>query len=241
MKLLVDLGNTRIKWASWEDGRLSASHSLEHRDKVLGILLSEAWAELPAPRQVHLASVVSADKQQQFEQWVREHWACGLIQHESPPSQLGLHNGYAEPRRLGIDRWLAMLGAWLSARQAACVVDCGSAVTIDILDEHGEHHGGWIVPGLYMMRSALRQGTALALPAGDAKAVLGRDTESAILNGTVQAVIGLIEQALTQLPSPARLVLTGGDAQVVARQLSRTYEIHPDLVLEGLAGVLKGA
>lgn len=241
MQLLVDLGNTRFKWAVLDGDRLSPAQAVVHRGQDLAAILSAAWADGPVPSAVHLASVAAHDKRQLVEDWVRRHWACELREHVSGKSVLGLHNAYRDPVRLGVDRWLALVAAWQDFGQPICVVDCGSAVTVDILDGEGGHLGGWIVPGLQLMRQALQQGTPLAMAKGVADTAFGQDTETGIRNGTAQAIVGLIEQALSVSHLSPRLLLTGGDAAEVAHLLNREYEIRPDLVLEGLAAVLKGA
>ena len=120
------------------------------------------------------------------------------------------------------------------------MVDCGSAITVDILDTRGQHLGGMIAPGLLLMREALRQGTALPPVPGGVIDILGDDTQAAIQAGTTVALLGLIERACRQAPPNARLLLTGGDAEQLASLMAAPYELCPDLVLEGLAGTLNG-
>jgi type III pantothenate kinase len=240
-RLLVDLGNSRLKWARWSGGALAPSAALVHRDRELGALLDQAWGALEAPSQVHVASVVPAAQREELADWIRSRWACPLRWAESTAEALGVHNGYDEPAQLGVDRWLALLGAWRRTCGPACVVDCGSAVTLDILDAGGRHLGGWIAPGLALMRSALQSGTGLPLVQGTGSGEPGRNTRDAILGGCLPAAAGLIAQGLRRAPEGARLLLTGGDAAQVAPHLHHPYEICPDLVLEGLAGILEGA
>ena len=203
-------------------------------------VLDHAWGALDAPAAVHGASVVAVPIRAEIDAWIAHSWGCPVSWAASQPAALGVTNGYHEPARLGVDRWLALLGAWRRSPSAACVVDCGSAVTVDILDAQGRHLGGWIAPGLQMMRAALQRDTALPLAQGPAQAEPGHDTNAAIVGGTLLAAVGLVEQAMRYAPASARLLLTGGDAGEIAQHLGRPYELCPDLVLEGLAGTLEG-
>jgi type III pantothenate kinase len=239
--LLVDIGNSRLKWAVLSAASMSPVTAIPHRERELAAVLDQAWGELETPSRVHIACVMPEASRQAVSDWVRDHWACPLSWAVSESEALGVRNGYAEPGRLGVDRWLALLGAWRRVRSAVCVVDCGSAVTLDIVDADGQHLGGWISPGLALMRTVLQAGTDLPLVRGGGSGEPGRSTDAAIRAGTLQAIVGLIAQGMQLAPDSARLLLTGGDAAQLASQLHYPYEICPDLVLEGLAGTLEGA
>jgi type III pantothenate kinase len=153
----------------------------------------------------------------------------------------GVVNAYQQPERLGVDRWLSLVAVWQQYQVSACIVDCGTAITVDLLDAHGRHQGGLISPGLMLMKESLGQGTA-ALSVSDASHVFGLadSTEAAIYSGTLMAAIGLIEHVLAKHPSGIRLILTGGDAELIAGQLDAVSTVDPDLVLRGLLCVLEG-
>jgi type III pantothenate kinase len=240
MRLLLDLGNTRLKWAWLEGERLGGANALPHRGQDIGLLLDQAWANLPIPTAVHAASVADAEVRDRLSAWMSRHWACPLHWLQSQASAGEVRNGYYQPEQLGVDRWLALLGAWQRVRGAVCVIDCGSAVTVDILDGEAHHLGGLIAPGLQMMRDALAASTALPAVVGAADATLGRDTHAAIQAGTSVAVLGLMDRARRMAPEDAQLLITGGDAQEFARLIEGPHELCPDLVLEGLAGTLAG-
>ncbi|MCU0971357.1 MAG: type III pantothenate kinase [Gammaproteobacteria bacterium] len=163
---------------------------------------------------------------------------CELVR--AVPSAFGLSNGYRDPASLGVDRWLAMLAAWHARREACCVADCGSAVTIDAIDAGGRHLGGLIIPGMRLMHDALRRGTAIpeTTPAAD-ESFFGRDTAGAVASGIAQAIAGAIERAVAAASAVGRqrprLVVTGGDGPAIAEALNAACEIRPALVLEGLA------
>lgn len=239
--LLIDLGNTRLKWAVY-DGHLPLhSAAITHRDQDLAALLATAWATLPRPGRVLLASVAAPAVTDALTQWLTQQWALTPRVLVSPAEGQGITNSYAEPARLGCDRWAAMVAAYHLAQDAVCVVDCGSAVTLDAVDAAGQHLGGLILPGLQAMQTALSRGTAL--PAVEftrpAPGLLGTSTRDAIVNGISHAIGALVQQVVTELAGPSGVApqcyLTGGDAEVIAPLLSIPHQMLPDLVLQGLA------
>ena len=238
--LLIDLGNTRLKWAWWHDGQLQDGGAVLHRGRDLGAELAQAWRDLPAPRAIHVASVAQPDLRDQLAATLAARWSCPVRIAVSQAEQAGVHNGYHDPVQLGVDRWLAMIGAWRRVQGAVCVVDCGSALTLDILDHQGRHQGGVIAPGLRLMGDALSQGTALPILVDAIDTPLGRDTQTAMAAGTLQALQGLVDRCRRQAPVDAHLLLTGGDAAVIAAGIDGPHELIPDLVLEGLGRTLDG-
>lgn len=239
--LLVDLGNSRIKWALCHDNVLGTSTALLHRQQALPALLSQTWADLPAPQQIMIASVADAERKDQLAHWIQQHWSVEAEFIVSPAQGQGLSNSYREPARLGCDRWAAMVAAYHAANAAVCVVDCGSAVTIDVVDAGGQHRGGLILPGVHTMHAALTAHTALA-PIALTHAptnLLGTSTGEAIACGITRAISALVQQTQSDLADTAGITatcyLTGGDADVIAPLLKVPPVLAPDLVLQGLA------
>lgn len=241
MTLLVDLGNTRLKWATWRDGRLCDGGAVPHRDLDLAEVLDQAWLGLARPGSCRIASVARPAMRDTLRDWIADRWQLDAVFVASQAEQAGVRNGYRDPTQLGVDRWLALIGAWRRVGGAVCVADCGSALTVDILDSRGQHLGGVIAPGLQLMSAALQQGTALPPLQAGPDSTLGRDTGTAMAAGTVEALRGLVDRCRAQAPPGARLLFTGGDAAVIARGIAAPHELIPDLVLEGLAGTLDGA
>jgi len=151
-------------------------------------------------------------------------------------------NGYEQPSALGVDRWLAVVAAFDHASRACCVIDAGSAITLDLVSEQGRHEGGYIVPGLSLQRESFVGKTGLTL---DAEAtwksvVPGLRTSDALDNGILAMVTGWIVFMMKGSAERGgrELYLTGGDASVLSEQLDRHNVRHlvvPDLVLDGLA------
>ena len=150
----------------------------------------------------------------------------------------GIINGYDNPIKLGVDRWLALIAARAKIKDAVCVVDSGTAITIDILNAQGIHQGGLICPGLTLMQTALNNTTHLPFveyPSSITQPIIAKDTENAIANGTLYAICSLIERVVAEQSNITYLILTGGDAITLSQQLRCAFSIEPNLVLEGLA------
>jgi type III pantothenate kinase len=156
---------------------------------------------------------------------------------------MGVVNAYQHPGQLGSDRWLALIAVRrLLGSRHACIVDCGTAVTIDWLRADGQHLGGFILPGLDAMIAALVRETRLELPAQLAdfrQPGAGTSTRDCVGRGALLAISGAIESSAAllsaQLDARVTCVLTGGGAEGVARWLSTECHLEPDAVLRGLA------
>lgn len=153
---------------------------------------------------------------------------------------------YEDPERLGIDRWLAVVAAWHCVHGAVAVVDAGTAITVDLADDRGQHQGGYIVPGIGLMRRSLAGETRdLALPQlladqeDDAFPPPGRSTDTAIAGGTLAMPVGFLDAVLARFraasPSGTTTFLCGGDAHLLHSRLASATRIKPNLVLDGLA------
>jgi type III pantothenate kinase len=249
MNLLVDIGNSRCKWAVQGGRGLQALQGVNYTTETLSKLLDVHWRRWgTAPDAVWVSNVAGMQVEGQVRQWVAAYWGCELRFAHTQAQACGVMNGYDNPQQLGVDRWLAMLAArQLSLDKACLVADCGTAVTLDVLDQRGVHQGGWIVPGLQMMRSALQQ-NAHALQQIQQSNPLkplkkgflpARDTQNGVLFGTLSAVVCLITQVWDSLSMngklPITVFLTGGAAPEVYPHLSMVCQHEPDLVLRGLA------
>lgn len=235
MILLIDMGNTRLKWALAEHGQLHGQAALMNM-QLDRATLKQHWQSLPTQQQVAIACVSAGPLLALVQSISHELWPqAGISQAQSQAHALGVTNAYQQPEKLGVDRWLALIAAHWHYPSAVCVVDCGTAITVDLLEANGEHRGGYISPGLALMRKALAQGTN-ALPHIDNPypEQPAQATEAAIYSGTLLAARGLIEHVLATHAAPAQLLLTGGDAAIIAGHLNIPAEIDNDLVLRGL-------
>lgn len=237
MTLLVDLGNTRLKLARSDAGRVTMLHVLRHADADFVERLREWVATQKVPRCLWLASVAtSAVTRATVEVFEQAGYVVRRV--STQPKALGLEVGYAHFDQLGVDRWLALLALHLGVSAPCVVVSVGSALTCDALASGGKHLGGLIAPAPEGMRDALFA-RAPQLPAKRGQvALFASSTEDAIESGCVLAGVALIVHfqagLATQLEQPVRLVVCGGGADALRSYLP-THEFRPHLVLEGLA------
>ena len=238
MNLLIDSGNTRLKWAILQDGKLAPSHALVNQQLTRHQLMN-AWKGL-TPERLAIACVSATPLLELVQTVAIELWpGIDIIPIKSQAHAYGVHNAYRQPEKLGVDRWLALVAAHNLYHQAACIVDCGTAITVDLINADGNHQGGLISPGLTLMKKSLAAGTeALLFDETSHDAGPADFTAAAIYSGTLAAAVGLIEHVLSKQTDPVSLILTGGDAELIAAQLATRPIVDIDLVLRGLAVVL---
>lgn len=236
--LLIDLGNTRLKWRLQQQGLVTCSGTLPMRTLSLAGLHGQLPEDVSS---LFWASVASDKKSAILQTWALEKQIpCHQI--FTQDNWQGLINGYQQAAQLGVDRWLAMVAARQLTHEAVCVVDCGSAITFDYVRADGCHEGGYIIPGARLMSQALTRDTA-NINVDDQKPVQasaevqpGTDTFAAVFSGCNQmalhGVCGLVREA--QL-SGYDILVCGGDGIALADKLSLTYV--EGLVLDGLAEV----
>ncbi len=240
MILEIDAGNSRIKWRilGMADHQPIESGVVENEEALLARIRPETT--LLAAR---LSCVRGDAAIAQLQAWVEKTWNFPLQVARVTRECAGVRNQYEELSRLGVDRWLAMLAAFNKAMQACVVVDAGTALTIDVLDEQGTHQGGFILPGRKLMAKVIQDNTRIRLQNEPAPSIaLGHGTEAAVCNGIYASQVALIEKVLREHTGQSggiKLYLAGGDAAALSQLISdrgafRT-EIVADLVLDGLA------
>jgi type III pantothenate kinase len=248
--LLLDAGNTRVKWAvvdMLEPGSLLSTGSCGYGSGGFPERLARQWAGLPPVDRVLLSCVAGAPVSTVIADAVRDDRGLAVEVLRPERACAGVTNGYDDPGQLGIDRWLALLGGRrLAGAAPAWIVDCGTAVTVDYLDRHGAHRGGLILPGLAMMREGLSTATAAL---GDTAAShagrvipeplvsLARDTDAAVTGGTMIGIVASLDRIVADFAADNQVVriITGGDSPVIAPHLDGRWFVRPNLVLEGMA------
>jgi type III pantothenate kinase len=242
--LLIDLGNTRCKLALGSGGTLSAvaAFGVAERGPIEGYLEGQASADMPS----YISSVAAGDVTAQVAGLVERRTGCPpAVLRSTDPVPL-VRNGYRRPEQLGVDRLVAMVAARARADGPLCVIDAGTAVTIDFVAADGQHLGGFILPGQQLARDCLLARTSIPRePAVDAEAVIGRDTATAVALGAQQGVVSIVH-FFTEGPGSlfpnqrAGVVVGGGGAAALRRLLPRDCITLPDLVLHGLAVIAAG-
>lgn len=247
MILLIDAGNTRVKWALVENGAALgtwfAHGAVSHADlPQLELHLHDAVAEHGVDR-IIIANVAGNALRVQLEYVLQRTFPAMLLPEQtiswfaSVAELAGLHNGYRNPAQLGCDRFAAAIAGHVLARgRAVIVANCGTATTIDAVTADGRFLGGMILPGLGLMASSLARNTAqLPQIAQDGKLPDGfaDNTDDAILSGCLAAQSGAIEHAF-QRHQAVECILSGGAAQFIAPMLTVPYRTVDNIVLIGL-------
>ena len=224
MRLEVDAGNTRAKWRVCDHRGIFDS----------GKDLQAALAEKPSWKALVEDVWVSSVHDDQNE-WILQVFPQAQFA-KSQVSQSGLSNSYEDVHKMGVDRWLAMLAAWSKfPDQSHIVIDAGTALTLDVIDEFGRHVGGYICPGFSLMKSSLLGGTKRVMAEGDWQIgrALGNSTQDCVDHGVQDMVACWLEHHRALQPN-ARIWVTGGDGQRLVSLLAEPVLFEADLVLDGL-------
>lgn len=249
--LLLDIGNSRLKWGTLDDGEIRRTGYVDHTR-----IQEHGWQAFTTklPRRVDkvfVSNVAGTNFGNRLSGIVGAHCACDVRFARSERRGWGVTNAYRQIRRLGVDRWVAIIAAWAEIEESCLVVDAGTAITIDAIDDDGNHLGGQIIPGAETMFASLSSATSdipnVKTPAkqsaGDLK-MFGRNTASAVREGAQNAVVGAIERAVETLQAndyEPTIVLTGGGASRILDALYEEPLLRPNLVLDGLAHMLENA
>lgn len=237
MRLILDMGNSRLGWATHEGDAWHVGQPIDLTTSGIEDRLSASWGQL-APVSVWLSSVGRSELTEQIQDWIHNSWSLEAVQIQAAPEAAGVRNCYAEPATLGSDRWAALIAVANLFSTPACIVDCGTAVTVDAIDTGGQFRGGVILPGLGLMRQGLNQGTQLDDRLGDAGNCLACTTADGVAAGTLFGLAGAIDRIvanqLVELGEGATVYLTGGDARAVQPLLQTPVERVDDLVLIGI-------
>lgn len=246
MQLLIDFGNTRIKWALLQAGELQFGGEAVYTEAELEPLFEAWWAELQTPTTVLCASVAAPACQARLDEWCRLRWQNPATFLQAVSRQQGVTNAYTAPQTLGSDRWAALIGAHRLTSHHVGVIDCGSAITVDLLRADGVHQGGYIVPGLWMMQQCLQERTGRidTPPSLSDQLTPGNSSASCISHGALRSVTALLDRLMSDLQAEydnrLQWLLTGGDARHIQPHLRHSCRSVPDLVLQGLACVAQG-
>ena len=245
--LLIDMGNTRIKWIWAVDGRIDEGTSGRGGLDAFRRFTTSHAGEPPG--RILLSSVAAEERTTAVSDACNSRWAVTISRLVSSRQQAGIRNAYEQAETLGVDRWLAIVGAAHSYGMPVVIWDLGTATTLDAVDAEGQHLGGYIFPGPATMLEALRSGTALTVP-GDLSGALeyslagqehgigpGQTTADCIIQGVRATQVGALNQFLRYISPQAgkpTLVVTGGAAQELLSGLKFKHIYDPWLVFRGM-------
>lgn len=237
MNLLIDAGNSRVKWG-WHDGEAWRSFAtvslIEFAAGGQDINPFAATHENPAG--IVISNVAGDGAHQLLVNWTsifetEPRWVRGRA------SQCGVTNGYENPEQLGPDRWAALIAARALVKGACVVVNAGTATTVDLLSAQGKFEGGLILPGVDLMRFVLHEHTG-KLPIQDGHfAERPRNTLDAIESGCRHAQAGAVERMMRIAGSDAACIVSGGAGPALLERLQIPCRYVENLVLEGLARI----
>lgn len=238
MRLLIDLGNSRLKWALADADGIVRQGAFAHHGTDIAQALDREWPARPRVDGVHVASVAATALDADIDDWLLAHFGVRGEFVRSPAAALGIRNAYAEPARLGVDRFLGLAALHAAAPRAQVLIGVGTAMTLDALDDDGTHLGGWILPSPALMRDAVLARTARVGVADGDVVDFAASTADALRSGSINAACGAVDRfcanAARRFGRWPALALTGGGADEIAPFLPGVVREH-DLVLRGLA------
>ncbi|NOZ53901.1 MAG: type III pantothenate kinase [Gammaproteobacteria bacterium] len=252
MILLIDVGNSRIKWNAkrsftGEFVQNTASVPWSH-DSLLPLFESQ-WRSFHGKiKQIYVSNVAGQAMQQSITQWMSGHLGLNTFFMQTQANQLGVECGYQNHRQFGVDRWLAVLAARSQRPKAELIVlGCGTAITIDVVTSQGRHLAGPIIPNKTLMVNALVENTAdihEALNQPTHSLFVG-NTQEAIATGacyatayTIRGIVNDIVEVLSAENSEANIMLVvsgGAAASIMPLTGIADYQTEADIVLQGLA------
>jgi type III pantothenate kinase len=241
--MLLDVGNSSVKWATERDGVLEGRGRFFHHDEGFSRSASRAWEGLPAPRVLAVANVAGAGMEREIAEWAEKAWNTTPCYIRVTKQAAGVTNAYREPDALGADRWAAIVAAHHATENPVCIIDCGTAITLDVVDAAGIHQGGLIAPGLDMMRRSLAKETAaigsVPAAAGGRRLLFARNTIDGVNSGVMHMAGALIDRVIGEAADGyggnLDAVITGGDAERMLPLLRHPPRYDRDLVLKGVA------
>jgi type III pantothenate kinase len=243
MKLLIDIGNTRVKWCTLHDESLGELQAAPHANWGANDIRDHFKKSHEKPQSVWISNVGGDELGQQIAAVIQNDWGVEPRFARTTAEFAGVRCGYAQPEKLGIDRWLSVIAAYRLTSQDTCVVSVGTAMTVDGVTREGQHLGGVIVPGPNLMVNSLLANTSnIAKHASDGEfgdALFADNTLAAVQQGAVNSLAALIERAVHDMQAKSGskpvLLITGGASAGVVSSLRIPFQTMSDLVLRGLA------
>lgn len=238
--LTIDIGNSGVKWGIWQGGQLILAEDSPYQVGSLHATFDKIYSGAPYQDTVWVSCVAGADVEQTLTDWIRKEWSIEPIFLRTTTELGGVYNMYPRPQDHGVDRWAALLGAKKLYDAPVCIIDAGTAITVDLMDADGVHRGGRIMPGLKMMRDSLLQNAAGVNNAEGDCPGFAINTADAVTSGIMHMLqAGLLEvcaSARERLGDKMKVILTGGNAEKMLALLAQVEGVHvePHLVLYGL-------
>ena len=248
MILLVDIGNSRIKWVCLDESSLDAVGDTIHCQTSIDAfhVIGEA---LPSDiSQVMATNVAGKSHELALVSVCTERWGISPEFVTPDKQEHGISSVYSDPSKLGADRWVALIAAHRLEKGAFAVIDAGTTVTLDMVNANGQHLGGLIMAGPDLVYSALNNETGnigkinLTPDVSLGLEILGSNTKMAVANGTMLSIASAVDRALSTVSAEIResptVYITGGNALILSSWLETRAQYRPNLVLEGLTFIV---
>lgn len=241
----IDAGNSSIKWRL-HDGtnKLVSSREDHHQSKCLSKLIEATLNCKKKVKQVNIASVCSAEKTNLIIETVRSKLNLEPTILKSTKKIGDIINSYDAPELMGVDRWAAIIAATKLLNNnsyACCVIDAGTATTIDFICPDGKHEGGYILPGIQLQMQSLNNSAGqidLEEAILNLDLLPSQNTQSAVTGGIILSIVSVIESSLQsyklRFKVKPKLFITGGNGLLVKENLTTLADYYPDLVLDGI-------
>ena len=248
MILTVDIGNSRIKWASWQAEEIVARGVLAYEKTKKADSFDELFSKVERPSRVVSVCVAGDDMSQALSAWVKQHWRLDVEYLKTEKQFKNIINAYPDPAQHGADRWAALVAAHQCYPDTSlCVISAGTAITFDLIKKNGQHLGGYILPSYATMRTALMADTVKVKSTANKyidNNSLPDNTSDGVNQGLhllLQAGIREICQlAKSKMEHPVQVILTGGFAKTILDYPDMSVmQYEPDLVMRGLYIIMK--
>ena len=240
MKLLLDIGNSSVNWASEKESRFLSQGSFMYNKNNFENSLQKNISITKSTSKILVSNVAGLNIFNSLNSWAEKNGPLELWQSCIEKKFKGLKTSYTKTEQMGVDRWLSMVACWERYQSSLCVVSCGTALTIDSIDHEGNHLGGYILPGIELMQKSLIKNTENInfIIDCDPSIDYASDTKSAVNNGAFLSLISSIDRVVNkfklELGGAPKCVIYGGNAQLIKPLLEQKFKYEPNLVLHGL-------
>lgn len=239
--LAIDSGNSFLKWGYFKNNQWMTCNTVHNQSLDDP---SEFWLNLDQPDTVIVSQVSGQTVRQQLQfhlnVWnIRPHWVTALSK------QCGVTNNYEDPYQLGSDRWAALIAAWNMFRESCLIVNVGTAITVDVLSDHGVFLGGIIVPGPHSLMNCIQSTTQINLEKNSCQyEVFPINTANALYSGVIQSLVGAIERIMRLYSlqydcAIKHCIVSGGGSVEILPYINFNHVVIDNLVLEGLVLIAK--
>jgi len=239
LRLVLDIGNTKTAIGLWEGGALSSVINIDTNN----FLTRLSRYKHKSIEQIYFVSVISSSQTKHIVQELKSLFGCKTIQIKSTSKLLSVSNGYKFPAKLGSDRWVSIVASYNLYQKSIFIVDCGTAISLDFINNEAKHLGGYILGGFqgYMnsfMDAYNLRGIKTKTMSFKSKRSMPTTTIEAVYKGYNLMIISSIESAFREFKKSNKqsplLIISGGYGAKISKQLSIKNKFEPNLVIKSI-------